>query len=192
LNIEALRKFGSLEIRALRGVTDPELIVTWVEILRNIYELSGTFSDPREVCEGFSGSGGVEYFEKVIGKNASRVRSDLNWTYQDIFNSLHEGIRLAQDLCYCREWALYQPEEAVIDPFGREINGLLEPHTSSLSAYAEYLTSAQVSTGLWAAPATFTTAPLNGWLNDSGEPVEDVDVEALFENYEEYDDDEDV
>lgn len=120
LNAHALNKFGSVEIRTLRGVTDKQVILDWVRILQRLYELSASFTDPREVCAIFSGEGPLAFFDTLLGDTASVVRRDVSWSDQEIRDSLYEGIRLAQDLCYCRDWSVFQGIEVKPDPFRRD------------------------------------------------------------------------
>ena len=40
LNVYAISKFGSLEVRTMRGVSDADSVIQWVSILQRIYELS--------------------------------------------------------------------------------------------------------------------------------------------------------
>lgn len=120
LNANALKKFGSLEIRTMRGVSDPKIIQDWVEILQTLYEKSKEFTDPRDVCGIFSGYGPMNMFTTILGNKAATVKEGIKWTEDEIQQSLFRGIRLAQDLCYCRDWSLYKPQELVDDPFKRD------------------------------------------------------------------------
>ena len=120
MNPQAIQKLGSLEIRTLRGATDPEIIITWVEILQRLYELSAEFPDPRRICDLFSGGGGaINYLEHLLGRNFPIVMSTLPMNHQEVMESVHDGIQLAQDLCYCRNWAKYEPIDMKADPWGR-------------------------------------------------------------------------
>lgn len=119
LNIHALLKHGSIEIRALRGVKDPQIILDWVEILQRIYTLSGEFTDPRTVCEGFSSSGPFEYLRMVLGDKTETVLKGVSLNDQEVMESLYDGIRIAQDLCFCRDWSLYKKADVSSNPFGR-------------------------------------------------------------------------
>lgn len=121
LNPYALRKYGSMEVRTLRGCSEPDVILSWVGILRRIYEISEDFKDPRRVCELFSGRGPTGFFEEILGPMAMIVRSGVPFTDEQIEDSLYRGIRLAQDICYCRDWSLYEPVNVKDDPFGRSI-----------------------------------------------------------------------
>jgi len=119
LNPYALNKYGSMEVRTLRGCSEPDVILSWVAILRRLYELSADFTDPRKVCELFSGRGPMGFFDEILGPMAMIVRSGVPFTVEQIEDSLYRGIRLAQDICYCRDWSLYQPVDVKDDPFGR-------------------------------------------------------------------------
>lgn len=119
LNTHALTKFGSVEIRALRGCSDPDTIQQWVGILQRIYDASGTYQDPRTICDLFSQGGPTNFFETILGEWSSVVRKGVSMSEPQIRDSMYEGIRLAQDLCYCRDWDLFKPVQVRPDPFGR-------------------------------------------------------------------------
>ena len=119
LNTHALTKFGSVEIRALRGCSDPETIRQWVGILQRIYDASGTYQDPRTICDLFSQGGPTNFFETILGEWSPIVRKGVSMSEPQIRDSMYEGIRLAQDLCYCRDWDLFKPVQVRADPFGR-------------------------------------------------------------------------
>jgi len=120
LNVQALQKFGSLEIRSLRGVTDPNTILNWVSILERIYKMSADFPDPRSICESFSGQGHIAYLEMILGDKTGLVLNNIDYTETQIQEAALKGIRIAQDICYCRNWDLYEPIVLKRDPFGRK------------------------------------------------------------------------
>lgn len=119
MNAQAMIKFGSVEIRTLRGVTTPDLVIEWVNILRRIYEISADFTDPRTVCANFSGNGPLDYLQMLLGEHVNMVREGSGMDTQQIMESLYEGIRMAQDLAYCRDWDEFKAMEIKPDPFGR-------------------------------------------------------------------------
>lgn len=125
LNAHALVKFGSLEFRALRGVSDPAIIKQWIAILRRMYELSADYPDPRTFCDLFSGEGPLVLFDTILGGSAPAVRHAVGWSDQKIRDSMYEGIRLAQDLCYCRDWSKYKGLNIAPDPFGRSLKKVM-------------------------------------------------------------------
>ena len=119
LNCHSLTKHGSVEIRSLRGVTEPETIKTWVGILQRMYEMSADYKDPRLVIEGFSGSGPLDYLSNILGPYTETIVQGTGFDHQQIMSSMYEGVRLAQDLCYCRDWSKFQEGQVKVDPFGR-------------------------------------------------------------------------
>lgn len=138
LNGNALSKFGSIEIRSMRGPQAYQEVLTWVSMLRRLYELSEAYTDPREVCAGFSSEGPVGFLYRVMGDLTPVLRAGIDYTDEQIRDSMYRGIRLAQDVCYCRDWDLYKPEEVSTDPFGRiedtvvmDIEGYPQPLTLS-------------------------------------------------------------
>lgn len=121
-NPQAIQKLGSIEIRSMRGVLKPQEVIDWVAILERIYKLSAEFPDPRQICDNFSGSGPMAYLNFVLGEHTQKVMEGLtNMSHQDVMNSLYEGIRYAQDICYCRDWDEYEPVVIKEDPFKRRV-----------------------------------------------------------------------
>lgn len=126
LNSNALVKFGSLEFRQLRGATNPEIIKDWVGILERLYNLSADFKDPRDICGLFSAEGPLSYFESVVGDRGDVIRNALGWSDDEIRDSMFRGVRLAQDLCYCRDWSNFIALDVKADPFGRDIKKIMK------------------------------------------------------------------
>lgn len=151
LNVEALFKFGSIEIRSLRGVTDPQLILDWVAILERMYRLSEDYTDPRTLVDSFSGNGPNAYLQHILGDKTNTVRSAITFSDQAIQQSLYEGIRLAQDICYCVDWDMYDPVKVASDPFNRDIKKVL----NHMEAYAGGL---EVSVATFNSTATYAPA----------------------------------
>jgi len=177
LNLGALTKFGSLEVRTMRGATTPEEVIRWVEVLRHIYDLSESFEDPRAICENFSGHDPYEYAKMVLGQHCDTIITETGFTTDRLRGSLYEGIRIAQDLCYCRDWSDYVPTKIAPDPFRRNPKKVLEsmgmaasqpsPTFGSIAVthaqLQEYYNNATISldTGAWASvsPIQYPSAP---------------------------------
>lgn len=120
LNGDALRKFGSLEVRTMRGSAEPEPVIQWLDILQRLYDASANYPDPRTICEHFSMNGPANFFYELFGENISRIiREGVNMTEEEMRDSLYEGVRFAQELCFCRNWATFNPVEVKVDVFGR-------------------------------------------------------------------------
>ena len=121
-NTQALAKFGSIEIRTLRGATDPTVIKTWVAILERIYTISEHYQDdPRTVCQLFSGRHYRDFIQEILGPYTDAVLDSLEMSEDDIRKSVHQGVRIAQNICFCSTWEEYrQTATAKPDPFGRD------------------------------------------------------------------------
>lgn len=139
LNAAALQKFGSIEIRTLRGPTEPEPILDWVSILERIYTISNDFPDPRVIVQDFSGHDPMEFMDMILGAYATKVREEVDMTTEQIRDSLYDGIRLAQDLSYCRDWSIFSPFPEGDDPFRRDRPRKAKPvYTNQLTGNPGY------------------------------------------------------
>lgn len=170
LNANAVHKFGSLEFRTLRGVTDPTIILTWVGILRRLYELSAEFPDPRAVCDMLSSAGPFAFFETVLGEYALPVRQEVSMTDDELRDSLYSGVRLAQDICYCRDWSEYNPAELKPDPFGRDAKKVAARLKAAVDpGLATSVPMGSIAVGpttqFFAQPIDFETSDIPEWMN---------------------------
>lgn len=175
LNLHALAKFGSLEIRSLRGVQDPETLITWVRVLEHIYRRSADFKDPRLVIEDYSGSDPRDFFESVVGHDAHGILEAIGWEPEQVRAALLRGIRLAQTICYSRDWSLYEPVEFKRNPFNRRPKAAsptslstLNMTTISLGNFAQWATSP--NTNQTTDPIVLPTDDeLDQWIDESEE-----------------------
>lgn len=120
LNAQALFKFGSIEIRTLRGPTDKQVILDWVSILERLYTLSAEYDDPRDICGLFSSGGPLTFLSSLLGPQEVTLRNGISYTDDMIRDAMYYGIRLVQDLVYCRDWSTYKPTSIKPDPFQRD------------------------------------------------------------------------
>lgn len=106
VNVCALSKFNSLEFRAMRGTTDPEIISEWVEILLSVVDNAvNLYKTPLEVIQDFSAIGPGAFAEKILGIHLHKFKE------HNIHKVLWSGIRLVQSLAYCTDWTYtnYKP-----------------------------------------------------------------------------------
>jgi hypothetical protein len=143
-NVQSLPKFGSVEIRTLRGVSNPNVIQDWIKIYERLYNLSKDFKDPTEICDWFSAEGPTAFFERVLGPVAGLVRNGVAMTTEEIADSMYAGVRRAQDICFCRDWSLFKTLDVSDNPFGLSKKKLIEKALAA-SGFAEIEDS---STGL--------------------------------------------
>lgn len=118
VNLESLAKFGSIEVRYLRGVVSEDAILEWVELLRRVYDASARFPDPRDVCVAFSAEGPLGFLDLIYGDLTENLCKGSGMSRDQIEESLLTGIRFAQDLCYLHDWDCFATEQR--DPFNRK------------------------------------------------------------------------
>lgn len=148
LNAQALFKFGSLEIRTLRGPTDKQVILDWVSILERLYNLSASYDDPRDICSLFSANGPLNFLSELLGPQEITLRNGISYTDDMIRDAMYYGIRLVQDLVYCRDWGLYKPTVVKPDPFDRDPLKVLDAMAASsqpgsISVVPSHMTTAE-------------------------------------------------
>lgn len=107
INPHSISKFGSLEIRCMRGPDSPELVIQWVSILERLYNLSKTYSDPRKVVQGLSTMGGVAFLRNIFDTFYEPIRDSIGWTDAQMRDAAYRGVRIAQDIAYCKDWVAY-------------------------------------------------------------------------------------
>lgn len=132
LNPNALQKYGSLEIRTLRGCSDPSVIKFWISMIERLYELSGKYKDPRDVPAKYSQGGPLTYFYDVLGIHGQELMKTINWNNDQLSAAILRGVRLAQSICYCRDWDLFKPLDVKADPFGRDAKKIVKKIANEL------------------------------------------------------------
>lgn len=101
MNVKALGTYGSLEFRAMRGTRDLGLIYKWAEVLLSLREMAKTYENPQKIIEGFSEGAAKGFIKHVLGAAAEEFMFD---GYERM---LCDGMRNAQDIAYCVDWADY-------------------------------------------------------------------------------------
>lgn len=143
LNIYTLVKFGSFEIRTLRGVEDPDTVITWVNILKRLYDLSAEFPDPREICNNFSGGGPLAFVQNILGSYASEILNRMDISEEGLEEIAFRGVRIAQNLCYSQRWENFTYSEMTPNPWS-STSPISISQTSSSVNIGEILNTLQV------------------------------------------------
>lgn len=97
LNFCSLRKYGSLEFRAMRATKDLNKIKRWVKILYRVKKNSLLSPNPKHVVRNFSMGGEKNFLSDMIGKREAEyiVRNDLRYR-----EKMRRGVVVAQELGY--------------------------------------------------------------------------------------------
>ena len=94
INLEALKKYGSMEFRGMRGTMDVNIIHTWVEILNKIREYSMKMDDVEAIHQEFRDLGANEFVKNIMGGKLTKVLGD------DFEKELNLSYSLSLDLPY--------------------------------------------------------------------------------------------
>ncbi len=94
LNMNALRKFGSLEFRGMRSPEDFMDIETWTNILLKLKDAAQEFETPREIIEQLSMDGVQQFTRKIFGDQYSLVQC------HDMEDLIMDSVRYVQNYAY--------------------------------------------------------------------------------------------
>lgn len=95
INLEAFRKYGSVEFRGMRGTMDKGVILQWIDILKSIQDYSIKKASPKSVHDEFRELGAEKFLTKVVGKENAKTLSTDNFVGQ-----INESYSLSLDLPY--------------------------------------------------------------------------------------------
>lgn len=119
-NGNAIRKFGSIEIRHMRGIIEVQTGLDWLEIIEAFANASSDFKeDPSKICFEFSQQGPLEFFRRVLNNDelVAKINAKVQWSEEQLRESTYNGLRLAQEITYARNWDTFK--QAAPDPFQR-------------------------------------------------------------------------
>lgn len=99
INLAALHKYGSVELRSLYGTVDKAVIHTWISVLENIHNAAMDYKNPIAVIHDLSFRG-AEAFAKGIFKE----HFDTFFTSSVNFAEVMEGARRSQIIAFSADW----------------------------------------------------------------------------------------
>ena len=67
MNIDALKKFGSLEFRGMKGTNDKDVVSNWAKALVNLRDFSEKLGNPKEVYDYFCHFGPEKFLQDALG-----------------------------------------------------------------------------------------------------------------------------
>ena len=67
MNIDALKKYGSLEFRSMRGTNDEAVVSNWAQALVNLRDYAEALGNPKEVFEAISHLGPYKFAQQALG-----------------------------------------------------------------------------------------------------------------------------
>lgn len=99
-NLSTLYKFGTVEVRTMKGATSAEQVNAWLDILNDMYEYSLRMVSPAQLVEDLSIKGAMGLMKTIF---SPKNLDELLRTYPAVANlhySLMEGARLIQVFAY--------------------------------------------------------------------------------------------
>ena len=123
LNPACLRRFGSLEVRTMRGISSAAELEPWLDALDRLRTYSKQYRDPSDIVMDFSAFGPLGMFERILG-DLPIFAEALEATVQagdDAEELIRGGFRRIQPILYSLPWSevLTEIEKVYIpDPFG--------------------------------------------------------------------------
>ena len=94
INMAALRKFGSVEFRALETPKDFKKIHKWAEILLRIKKVSLSYKEPYHIIENMSQMGEREFIKHILKDLAPEVMCP------NLITMIQEGVQRVQEIAY--------------------------------------------------------------------------------------------
>lgn len=107
LNLAALRKYGSVEFRSMRGTMDTKVLTLWLTALASLREYGKKCASPADVYEDFAALGADGFLNKVLGITANAFK------YEGFIQDINVGASLTIDLPFryaARNAKLVEPE----------------------------------------------------------------------------------
>ena len=105
VNVSAMGNYGSLEFRAMRGVTDINIINQWVTVLLDIKDAAMRYEDPSQIIADFSARGPKEF----VAETFRPANAMLLFGVHDFERSIYEGVRISQELAFAVDSWDYEP-----------------------------------------------------------------------------------
>jgi Putative amidoligase enzyme len=98
-NIAAVNKFGTIEFRAMRGLDNADDVKLWLSVLNEFVDYSCyKMRNPSTLIEEISVKRPVNFIKEVFPINSGVLLEGLD--ERDIDQSVFEGLRLVQMMCY--------------------------------------------------------------------------------------------
>jgi hypothetical protein len=100
-NLSTLFKFGTVEVRTMRGASSPEQVNKWIDILNDMYEYAQNKMDgPADLITDLSHLGAEELMRKIFSPASLAELMGTFPLVQTLHYSLMEGARILQVFAY--------------------------------------------------------------------------------------------
>lgn len=109
INIESLRKYGSLEFRAMEGNLNVSRLTTWVTALNNIREFACSHANPTSIYNQYIAQEGQAFADTVLKDVAPA------FAYPDMVRGIQRNFSLSLDLPFAYSKAFNQKAKVIWD-----------------------------------------------------------------------------
>lgn len=100
VNFAALKKFGTLEFRLMRGTFNKTLLKTWITALYNIKKFSESFKTIDALREAFMRLPAEDFAKQALGVSYKDIAVCAERPVQDL---VREGFKYTENILYCME-----------------------------------------------------------------------------------------
>lgn len=107
LNLNAASKFGSLEVRCMRGTTDPVLIYTWSKLVhRIIHEAHKKHNNPADLMDYYFRTPRLDFLNSVVGEDdAKTLIKCCGRKWEDL---IEDNVGSVLSIAYHHNWEKYE------------------------------------------------------------------------------------
>jgi hypothetical protein len=103
-NLATINTYGSIEYRAMRGTTDPELIDKWSSLVYTLSDRAKIFKDPSVLMDYYLDSSKDELLNALLGEYADIVKDTPNY-----IGLIRDNVMRLCDLAYAQDdWMKWQ------------------------------------------------------------------------------------
>jgi hypothetical protein len=104
-NLNAVRKFLSLEFRGMRGTFDTQLIEQWMTILYLICSKAKDFNHPEHLMDSYYRSNKEEFFTNIVGRDMLDVI--VGYAGPEWVRLVDQSSKIVADIAYATDWNHY-------------------------------------------------------------------------------------
>lgn len=107
LNLNAASKFGSLEVRCMRGTTDPILIYNWSKLVhRIIHEAHKKHNNPSDLMDYYFRTPRLDFLNSVVGEDdAKTLIKCCGRKWEDL---IEDNVGSVLSIAYHHNWEKYE------------------------------------------------------------------------------------
>lgn len=103
LNLNAIAKFGSVESRSMRGITNPVEIYEWAQLIHNIiHKTALTFSTPSNLLDAYFKTSREDFLNTIVGDTWSKkLIKHCGKSWDDM---IEDNVGSVLQVAYSHDW----------------------------------------------------------------------------------------